>query len=227
MSLWSSSSDDKAAAAQPDSLAAGEGFLDAAGGAADSVSAAAAAGTMADPLGAGLFSASAIVAAAAGAEGDVLAAAAEDSWLGTQLVQRLLTTIHDASGLPWWQSIVLCTLAMRLATLPVMIMQIKNTHRMSQVRTGWGGVGCGWVGAGCGRREWLLVCVQRRQAGGQIVQPCMRSLTCTAKQWERPDAPALPPTNPTNQPTGTARDGAAHGVHERGTGTRQHRRRGE
>ncbi|PRW56043.1 mitochondrial inner membrane OXA1 [Chlorella sorokiniana] len=81
-----------------------------------------------------LFSPAAIVAAAAGAEGDVLAAAAEDSWLGTRLVQNLLVAVHDATGLPWWQSIMVTTLAMRVATLPVMIAQIKNTYRMSQAR---------------------------------------------------------------------------------------------
>jgi len=94
-----------------------------------------------------LFSASAIVAAAAGAESDALAAAAEDTWVGGRLVQSLLVGLHNATGLPWWQDIMLCTLGMRLATLPVMIAQIKNTYRLSQVCwvLGWAVVGCGGV----------------------------------------------------------------------------------
>lgn len=133
MSLWSgggsSSSDGQQAGAADggSSFAASAG--DAASSTADVASAAGGAPGVSD-----LFSPAAIVAAAAGAESDVLAAAAEDSWLGTRLVQNLLVAVHDATGLAWWQSIMLTTLGMRIATLPVMIAQIKNTYRMSQAR---------------------------------------------------------------------------------------------
>lgn len=132
----------------PDSLAAaGEDFgndvaqagLDAASSSAGMAAADSAAGggwaaaASATPGVADLFTASAIVAAAAGAEEDALAAAREDSWLPTRLIQGLLTGLHGALGLEWWQSIMVATCAMRLATLPIMIMQIKNTYRMSLV----------------------------------------------------------------------------------------------
>ncbi|KAI3436771.1 hypothetical protein D9Q98_006183 [Chlorella vulgaris] len=81
-----------------------------------------------------LFTASAIVAAAAGAEEDALAACQEDSWIGTRGIQMLLRGVHSATGLEWWQSIMLATLGMRIATLPIMLMQVKNTYRMSQAR---------------------------------------------------------------------------------------------
>lgn len=81
-----------------------------------------------------LLSAAAVVAAASGAEVDALAAAREEAWLGSRLVQALLCAVHGATGLPWWEDIMLCTLGMRLATLPVMISQVKNTYRLSQAR---------------------------------------------------------------------------------------------
>lgn len=131
MSLWSgggSGSDEQ----QSSTLESGSSFAASAGNASSSAAdvASAAGGS---PGVSDLFSPAAIVAAAAGAEGDVLAAAAEDSWLGTRLVQSLLVAVHDATGLAWWQSIMLTTLGMRVATLPVMIAQVKNTYRMSLV----------------------------------------------------------------------------------------------
>ncbi len=132
MSLWSGSSgssDEQQASAMADgSSSFAASASEASSSAADVASAAGGAPGVSD-----LFSPAAIVAAAAGAEGDVLAAAAEDSWLGTRLVQSLLVAVHDATGLAWWQSIMLTTLGMRVATLPVMIAQVKNTYRMSLV----------------------------------------------------------------------------------------------
>ena len=158
---------------EPDSLAAASENLNsfdsassfAAGDAASSSLAAAAAaptGGMSE-----LFSAASIVAAAAGAEGDAIAAAHEDSWLGTNAVQWALTFVHQATGLDWWQSIMVTTLGMRLCTLPVMILQIKNTYRMSQVR--WR-AGSGRVG---GRLLWGVCCVwgvRRADGGGGVGQ---------------------------------------------------------
>lgn len=98
-----------------------------------------------------LFTASAIVAAAAGAEEDALAACQEDSWIGTRGIQMLLRGVHSATGLEWWQSIMLATLGMRIATLPIMLMQVKNTYRMSQVGPGNACVSHSWASAAAGR----------------------------------------------------------------------------
>lgn len=160
---------------QPDTAAAGEDF-----GASDAAAAAtgldassgggALAAAAADSGGGGLaaaggapgvadlFTASAIIAAAAGAEADALEAAREDSWIVTRGVQSLVVCLHGALGLEWWQSIMAATCAMRLATLPLMLAQVKNTYRMSQVGRG---LGAPWA-AGSGRRRCSAVCSQGR-----------------------------------------------------------------
>ena len=201
MSLWSGGGgggggdgqQERAAAAGGEVLGDGGSFAASAAyagsGAAEVASAAGGAPGISD-----LFSPAAIVAAAAGAEADVLAAAAEDSWLGTRLVQSLLVAVHDASGLAWWQSIMLTTLGMRVATLPVMIAQVKNTYRMSQVgaravrgqrlmqgRAVWcSGAGKeqrgtlmelgGQQRAAAARRSWLLA--PRRRPASAWAPPC-------------------------------------------------------
>lgn len=152
LSFWpgggASSRDEQAAQAPPDSVAAAaedlgslEGASSIAASAADTAAAAGSSTGMSD-----LLSAAAVVAAASGAEVDALAAAREEAWLGSRLVQALLCAVHGATGLPWWEDIMLCTLGMRLATLPVMISQVKNTYRLSQVGAG---PPTGWL---CGMR---------------------------------------------------------------------------
>ncbi len=155
LSIWpgggAGSKDEPAEQPLPDSVAAAaedlgslEGPSSVVASAADTAAAAGSSGGMSD-----MFSAAAIVAAASGAEADALAYAREDAWLGSRMVQALLSTLHGATGLPWWQDIMLCTLGMRLATLPVMISQVKNTYRLSQVCACVGG----WVWGGTGREE--------------------------------------------------------------------------
>lgn len=68
------------------------------------------------------------------AENAAMEAAMEGCWLPTRALQWALDSVHNASGLPWWQSIMLTTVIMRASTLPIMIMQIKNTYRLSQAR---------------------------------------------------------------------------------------------
>lgn len=143
LSIWpgGGGSKDSSSSTQPppDSVAAG-GELDAFGGTVsssgaslDSMASTAADVAASSPV-SDLFTATAIVAAASLAEGDALALAQEDAWIGSRLVQSLLSSVHASTGLPWWGDIMLCTLAMRLSTLPVMISQIKNTYRLSQAR---------------------------------------------------------------------------------------------
>ena len=68
------------------------------------------------------------------AESAALADAMEGAWLPTRTLQWALESVHNVSGLPWWQSIMLTTLGIRAAMLPINIMQIKNTYRLSQAR---------------------------------------------------------------------------------------------
>lgn len=75
-----------------------------------------------------------IIEATAVAESAALSAASEDSWLPTKVLQWALETVHESTGLPWWQTIAATTFLIRLATFPVMLMQLKNTYRLSQAR---------------------------------------------------------------------------------------------
>lgn len=95
--------------------------------------AAAASEAVAGSSGALALTPDAIVEAAAGAEAAALIASAEDAWLPTRGFQYLLSTAHEG-GLPWVPAIALTTVAMRSMTLPLAIMQIKNTYRLSQAR---------------------------------------------------------------------------------------------
>ena len=250
MSLWSgggsSSSDGQQAGAADggSSFAASAG--DAASSTADVASAAGGAPGVSD-----LFSPAAIVAAAAGAESDVLAAAAEDSWLGTRLVQNLLVAVHDATGLAWWQSIMLTTLGMRIATLPVMIAQIKNTYRMSQVRgtAGQGRACLGTHGAAGTLLRTLLARRSVRPAAAAVAADVAVPQTCWCPAcavelrlkvqqrlgWSMKQSGLAVPALPLNgvehsgqtPATGTPRDGGPHGADEGGAGPRQHRCSGE
>ena len=81
-----------------------------------------------------LASPDSIVDLAAVAVRAALDAAAEGCWAPTRALQWLIETVHDTTGLPWWGSIMLTTCGIRLATFPIMLMQIKNTYRLSQAR---------------------------------------------------------------------------------------------
>ena len=79
------------------------------------------------------FSPDAIIDAVGVAETAALAAALEDAWLPSRGLQYALRAVHDA-GVPWWESIMLTTAGVRLVMLPIMLMQIKNTYKLSQAR---------------------------------------------------------------------------------------------
>jgi len=68
------------------------------------------------------------------AEKAALESAMEGAWLPTRTLQWILESVHHGSGLSWWQSIMLTTVGIRAATFPIMLMQIKNTYRLSQAR---------------------------------------------------------------------------------------------
>lgn len=68
------------------------------------------------------------------AEKAALESAMEGAWLPTRTLQWILESVHHGSGLAWWQSIMLTTVGIRAATFPIMLMQIKNTYRLSQAR---------------------------------------------------------------------------------------------
>ena len=75
-----------------------------------------------------------IIDIAAEAESAAMQAATEGAWLPTRALDSLLSSVHSYSGLPWWQSIMLTTIGIRMTTLPIVLMQIKNTYRLSLAR---------------------------------------------------------------------------------------------
>lgn len=81
-----------------------------------------------------------------GAPGDVAAAAAaaaalepgaaagpvsELGWLPPDIMLRLVDALHAATGLEWWASIVLGTVALRLVMLPVIVHAVRNKCKMT------------------------------------------------------------------------------------------------
>eukprot|EP00887_Chlorella_sp_A99_P001430 scaffold8.g1430.t1 len=81
-----------------------------------------------------LLTPDAILAAAGGAEADALAAAGEGVWAPTRGLQALLCAMHEGLGLEWWAAIAAVTVGVRTCTLPLTVMQIRNTYRLSQAR---------------------------------------------------------------------------------------------
>lgn len=69
-----------------------------------------------------------------GAEAEAMLEATEGTWAPTRALIWILDQVHTGTGLDWWQSIALTTVGMRLSTFPLMLMTIKNTHRLSQAR---------------------------------------------------------------------------------------------
>ncbi|CAL5213402.1 unnamed protein product [Lathyrus oleraceus] len=63
-----------------------------------------------------------------------VAIAAADSYLPVQALQYVIDAVHSFSGLNWWASIVLTTLLIRSATVPLLINQLKATSKLTLMR---------------------------------------------------------------------------------------------
>ncbi|CAI8618174.1 unnamed protein product [Vicia faba] len=60
-----------------------------------------------------------------------VAIAAADSYLPIQAVQYLIDAVHSYTGLNWWADIVLTTLLIRIATIPILLYQLKDTSKLA------------------------------------------------------------------------------------------------
>ncbi|KOM31081.1 hypothetical protein LR48_Vigan01g063600 [Vigna angularis] len=60
-----------------------------------------------------------------------VAIAAADSFLPVMGLQYVIDAVHSYTGLNWWASIVLTTLLIRSATVPLLINQLKATSKLS------------------------------------------------------------------------------------------------
>ncbi|KAJ6992664.1 mitochondrial inner membrane protein OXA1 isoform X2 [Populus alba x Populus x berolinensis] len=73
------------------------------------------------------------VAQAAPAANEVAIAAA-DSYLPVAALQHVIDAVHNFTGLNWWASMVVTTLLIRSAMLPLLINQLKATSKLSILR---------------------------------------------------------------------------------------------
>ncbi|XP_028241510.1 mitochondrial inner membrane protein OXA1-like isoform X2 [Glycine soja] len=63
-----------------------------------------------------------------------VAIAAADSALPVKALQYIIDAVHSYTGLNWWASIVLTTLLIRSATVPLLINQLKATSKLTIMR---------------------------------------------------------------------------------------------
>ncbi|XVF53065.1 hypothetical protein PTKIN_Ptkin05aG0069600 [Pterospermum kingtungense] len=63
-----------------------------------------------------------------------VAIAAADCWLPVATLQYVIDAVHSFTGFNWWASIVVTTLLIRGATLPLLINQLKATTKMTMIR---------------------------------------------------------------------------------------------
>ncbi|XP_030470154.1 mitochondrial inner membrane protein OXA1 [Syzygium oleosum] len=63
-----------------------------------------------------------------------VAIAAADSYLPVMALQYLIDYVHQFTGFNWWASIVVTTLLIRTATVPLMINQLKSTTKLSIIK---------------------------------------------------------------------------------------------
>ena len=86
------------------------------------------------PLDAASAAAEAVAAAGPATDAAAMAAMAENHWALVHGLQEGLAAVQAASGLPWWGAIAATTVAVRLATLPVAAMQMRNTANMQRAK---------------------------------------------------------------------------------------------
>ncbi|TKY59309.1 Mitochondrial inner membrane protein OXA1 [Spatholobus suberectus] len=60
-----------------------------------------------------------------------VAIAAADSFLPVKALQYVIDAVHSYTGLNWWAAIVLTTLLIRSATVPLLINQLKATSKLT------------------------------------------------------------------------------------------------
>src|SRR5690554_2895146 len=52
------------------------------------------------------------------------------TYLPIEWLSNVLQVVHDTSGLPWWATIAVCTLCVRLPLFPLMAANIKRSSRI-------------------------------------------------------------------------------------------------
>lgn len=63
-----------------------------------------------------------------------VAIAAADSFLPVAALQHFIDAMHNFTGFNWWASIIVTTLLIRTATVPLLINQLKSTSKLTLMR---------------------------------------------------------------------------------------------
>ncbi|KAF7822421.1 Mitochondrial inner membrane protein OXA1 [Senna tora] len=63
-----------------------------------------------------------------------VAIAAADSYLPVKVLQYAIDAVHSFTGLNWWAAIVITTVLIRCATLPLLIKQLKATSKLTLMK---------------------------------------------------------------------------------------------
>ncbi|VAH05525.1 mitochondrial inner membrane protein OXA1-like [Triticum dicoccoides] len=63
-----------------------------------------------------------------------VAAAAADSFFPVAALQYLIDYVHTFTGLNWWACIVLTTVLIRTATIPVLVSQLKSSQKLNAIK---------------------------------------------------------------------------------------------
>ncbi|KAI9219912.1 60Kd inner membrane protein-domain-containing protein [Blastocladiella britannica] len=79
-------------------------------------------------------SVSEFIAQSAHAIGDLKAMGLASSWTPVGWIQQGLEALHVAGGLPWWASIIACTLVLRAGLTPLFIKLQRNSAKMANLR---------------------------------------------------------------------------------------------
>ncbi|KAK2411226.1 mitochondrial inner membrane protein OXA1 [Trifolium repens] len=86
---------------------------------------------------AGILTETVVDAAAVSSQAPVVSEvviAAADSYLPVQALQYAIDAVHSFTGLNWWAAIILTTLLIRTATVPLLINQLKATSKLTLMR---------------------------------------------------------------------------------------------
>uniref|UniRef100_A0ACD5TIP3 Uncharacterized protein n=1 Tax=Avena sativa TaxID=4498 RepID=A0ACD5TIP3_AVESA len=63
-----------------------------------------------------------------------VAAAAADSFYPVAALQYLIDYVHTFTGLNWWACIAITTVLIRSATIPVLVNQLKSSHKLNAIK---------------------------------------------------------------------------------------------
>lgn len=66
---------------------------------------------------------------------DIIEKVAQSDWYGpVDALSDFMITVHSATGLPWWATIIAATVTFRTLMLPLVLLGMKNTAKLSKAQ---------------------------------------------------------------------------------------------